>query len=69
MALGADQLSIIMMVLAEAGLRYVLGLLLVYWPLRITRILAKMLFGLTPTDPLAYLIASVTLFAVAAAQR
>jgi predicted permease len=67
MALGADRLSIIGTVLSEAGLLAAAGVAVgILSAIGVTRTIAKMLFGLTPTDPLAYLIASVTLLVVAA---
>jgi ABC-type antimicrobial peptide transport system permease subunit len=67
MALGADRLTIMTMVLREAGILVCAGVAVgVLGAIGITRILAKKLFGLTPTDPLAYLIVCVTLLAVAA---
>jgi len=66
MALGAHRLSIIRTVLAEAGLLVGAGVAVgILSAIGVTRTLAKMLFGLTPTDPLAYLIASMTLLVVA----
>jgi predicted permease len=66
MALGAHRLSIITTVLREAGILVCAGVAVgVLAAIGVTRVLGKMLFGLTPTDPLAFLIASVTLLAVA----
>jgi ABC-type antimicrobial peptide transport system permease subunit len=66
-ALGASRQSIMRTVLSEAGLLVGTGVAVgVLSAIGVTRTLAKMLFGLTTTDPLAYLIASVTLLVVAA---
>ncbi|MCZ2075340.1 MAG: ABC transporter permease [Bryobacterales bacterium] len=66
MALGAQRLSILWTVLSEAGLLVSAGVAVgVLSAIGVTRTFAKMLFGLTPTDPLAYLIASITLLVAA----
>jgi putative ABC transport system permease protein len=66
MALGAQRLSIMRTILLEAGFLVGAGVAVgVLSAIGVTQILTKMLFGLTPTDPLAYLIASITLLVVA----
>ena len=67
MALGADRSSVVRMIFSEAGTVIGAGMALgVAAAVGLTRILANMLFGLTPTDALAYLLAIVTLLGVAA---
>jgi predicted permease len=67
MALGADRSSVVRMIFCEAWIVIGAGMALgVAAAVGLTRILVNMLFGLTPTDALAYLLATVTLLGVAA---
>ena len=67
MALGADRRSVLVMVFREAGVLIAAGVAVgVLAAIGLTRILADMLFGLTPTDASAYLLAVLTLSVVAA---
>ena len=67
MALGADRWSVVRMIVWEAGIVIGAGMALgVLAAVSLTRIVANMLFGLTPTDALAYLLAIATLLGVAA---
>jgi predicted permease len=67
MALGAGQRRIIRLVLRETGLLLLIGLVTgVGLSLATARTAASMLFGLKPTDVLTYLLATVSLSAVAA---
>lgn len=67
MALGAGQQKIIRLVLRETALLLLIGLAAgVALALATARTAASMLFGLKPTDLLTYLIAALTLSAVAA---
>ena len=67
MALGADQQSIIRLVLRETGLLLVIGLVTgVALALTTAKAAASMLFDLRPTDVLTYLLAALSLSAVAA---
>jgi hypothetical protein len=67
MALGANRLAVIRMILCEAGIVVGAGVGLgLLGAIGLTRILANMLFGLTPTDELAYMLATVTLLSAAA---
>jgi predicted permease len=60
MALGANRLAVIRMILCEAGIVVGAGVGLgLLGAIGLTRILANMLFGLTPTDELAYMLATV----------
>jgi len=70
MALGADQQSIIRLVLRETGLLLVIGLVTgVALALTTAKAAASMLFDLKPTDVLTYLLAALSLSAVAALAR
>jgi predicted permease len=66
MALGAQARSVLAMILREAwllaGLGIVLGLAVA---LAVTRLLAAMLFGIRPNDPLTYCTAGLLLLAIA----
>ena len=67
MALGADRLSVVRMIFGDAAIVIGAGMAIgVAAAVGLTRILANMLFGLTPTDAVAYLLATVTLLGVAA---
>ena len=67
MALGADRRSVLGMVFREAGVLIAAGAAVgVLAAIGLTRLLADMLFGLTPTNPSAYLLAVLTLSVVAA---
>ena len=67
MALGADRRSVLALVFREAGVLIAAGVAVgVVAAIGLTRILAHMLFGLTPTDASAYLLAVLTLSVVAA---
>jgi len=67
MALGADQQSIIRLVLRETGLLLVIGLVTgVALALTTAKAAASMLFDLKPTDVLTYLLAALSLSVVAA---
>jgi predicted permease len=67
MALGADRSSVVRMIFSEAGIVIGAGMALgVASAVGLTRILANMLFGLTPTDSRSYLLATVTLLGVSA---
>jgi len=67
MALGAGQQSIIRLVLRETGLLLAIGLVTgVALALATAKTAASMLFDLKPTDVLTYLLAALSLSAVAA---
>jgi predicted permease len=67
MALGADRRSVLGMMLREAGVLVGAGVAVgVLAAVSLTRILADMLYGLTPTNPAAYCLAVLTLSVVAA---
>jgi macrolide transport system ATP-binding/permease protein len=67
MALGANRLAVVRMIFCEAGIVVGAGVAFgLLGAVGLTRILANMLFGLTPTDALAYMLATVTLVGVAA---
>jgi ABC-type antimicrobial peptide transport system permease subunit len=67
MALGAVPGSVLWMVLRQGAAQVVTGLALgIAGALVFTRVLANLLFGVQPTDPLTFLTVSLTLLAVAA---
>jgi predicted permease len=67
MALGAQSLNIVRMVMSEAMTMVLLGLALgLAAALATTRLISSMLFGLTPTDPLTILAAVMLMMAIAA---
>jgi putative ABC transport system permease protein len=68
MALGADRMGVMKLVLREAGRLLLLGLAVgVLLALAAARTAGAMLFGLQPNDPLTFTMAAVLLAAVALA--
>jgi ABC-type antimicrobial peptide transport system permease subunit len=66
MALGAEPHDVIAMILKEIGLLICLGLALgIPIALGLSRVVAGMLYGLTPTDPFTILAAALALVTVA----
>ena len=66
MALGAQRLNIVNMVLGEAGLLLVIGLAVgIGLALVLSKTASSLLFGLKPRDPLTILLAVLGLAAVA----
>jgi ABC-type antimicrobial peptide transport system permease subunit len=65
MALGADRRDVLRLVLARAlrvvGAGVILGLVGAFG---VTRVLQRFLFGVTPTDPIAFAVVTLALIAV-----
>jgi len=67
MALGAQRKNIIAMIMREAGLLVLAGLVVgAILAISVAKIVASLLFGLKPRDPLTYLAAAAALAGVAA---
>ncbi len=67
MALGAQRGDVISMVLRESMLLIVVGVLIgLGAAFATTRMIASLLFGLTPTDPLTIVLAALLMFTIAA---
>src|SRR5690348_16550008 len=66
MALGADRREVLRLVLAHALRIVVVGLVVgLAGAAAVTRVLQRFLFGVTPTDPLAFSVVTLLLMAVA----
>jgi putative ABC transport system permease protein len=66
MALGAERRDVLRMILGEGAKMAVLGVAIgLVAAFGLTRLMANMLFGVTPTDPLTFGAASLLLLAVA----
>jgi ABC-type antimicrobial peptide transport system permease subunit len=67
MALGAQRRDVVGLVLRETMLLVVIGVIIgLSAALATTRLIASLLYGLTPNDPLTIALASILLLAVAA---
>ena len=68
MALGADRADVVRMVLRDGMRLALLGVAIgIVAALGLTRLMAKMLYGVSPTDPLTFLAISVLLLLIAMA--
>jgi putative ABC transport system permease protein len=67
MALGASQLDILRMVLGQGMALVVIGLVVgIAGALAVTKLMAKLLFAITPTDPATFLSVAIVLITIAA---